>query len=128
MLKLFSGLLFFYCATNFAMTISCPTVSDIKNGEFKNWLPLYIDGEELASLHDVAQFQKYVTQFAIAKWNTSYLESAHCFYSGDGAIVNQIVLAQDAWRPVNDTHWSWIKINKIAECSSTQSFECSYLK
>lgn len=110
-----------------AYEIICPTVNEIKNNSLGYWLPLYINGEELASTADVEQFRKHSTEFAVAKWNSSYLESAHCFYKGTSPVLSTIVLAQDAWRPISNGYWVWIQPNTSAECRSPRVADCSFI-
>jgi len=115
----------------FAEVLTCPTVTEIKNKQFRTFLPLYIMGEELASTEDVERFKKNVGKFSAARWNRQYLEAAHCFYTSNGngtdPIVNQIVFAQNAWRPSPQPQWSWIIPNKNAECFSEQVSDCTLI-
>lgn len=82
-----------------------------------NWLPLYIEGEELASLSDTRQFMQDVKHFRMARWDVTYLEYGHCFYDGD-VMTRKIVLAHDAWRPVENPYWYWLN-NQLAECEAS---------
>ena len=107
-------------------TITCPTVEDIKNNQFNGWLPLYIDNEELASDVDTELFRKSVARFEAARWDSYYLEAAHCFYSGDNDITHQIILAHDAWRPTLSVDWSWVTLNVSSECKSGAE-SCAYI-
>lgn len=96
----------------------CPTVEEIKNNYFPDWILLYQEGEEEASTADLLQVEQSITSFDIARWDLSYLENAHCFYKGNHPIFNRVVFARDSWHP-NDTnsHWTWVKPKKLAECS-----------
>ncbi|CEG58639.1 hypothetical protein [Legionella fallonii] len=107
--------------------VICPSVGDIKNNAFHNWLPLYIDGEELASQEDAGQFIRGVKTFLMAKWDVTYLETGHCFYGGD-PITNKIILAHDAWRPQDNFYWHWINRDKLAECNAPSPEKCSFLE
>src|SRR5688572_17404702 len=91
-----------------AFALTCPTVEDIKQGQFHHWIALYIDGEEGALPHDVMQFRQSITHFEAAKWDRKYLENAHCFYAGDHPIMRGIILAHDAFRPTENSVWTWI--------------------
>lgn len=108
-----------------AVTISCPSVTEIKNHQFKTWLPLYIEGEELASQNDVTQFIHDVTEFKAARWSWWYLESGHCFYAGFD-MTKKIILAHDTGRPVDTNNWHWIEPNRLAECVISPT-ECQFL-
>lgn len=119
--------LLFFSTVSFADQITCPSVNDIKNHNFNFWLPLYKEGEELASAHDVDQFRAHITEFVVAKWGKVYLENGHCFYKGDDPILEKIVFAQDAWRPVKNSHWTWINANALAVCDSTNVAECGFI-
>lgn len=118
---------FFQAAAN-DHTVNCPTVEQIKQGLFFNWLPLYQEGEELASEKDTQQFQTVITDFVEGQWSADYLESAHCFYKGNDPIFKHIVLAQDAWRPVTNDYWHWITFEKLAVCHSTNPLPCGFIK
>lgn len=91
-----------------SVNIFCPSVAEIKNGNFGSWLLLYTDGEELVSNQDVEIFKSQITSFNYAKWNAYYLEAAHCVYGGNDAIFNKVILAHDAWGPVVSEHWRWV--------------------
>lgn len=112
---------------SFAQNIICPSVNEIKNHQFHQWIPLYIDNEELASDLDVAKFQSHVKQFLIARWNKDYLESGHCFYQGNDPILSKIVFAQDAWRPEQNIEWIWLKENALAECHTCHVEDCAFI-
>ena len=107
--------------------ITCPSVQDIKEQDWIEWQPLYIEGEELASYQDVETFKKHVTRFTVAKWSATYLESGHCFYQGTDPILDRIVYAHDAWQPVTNTIWSWLFPGKYAECRSEHVEDCSFI-
>lgn len=109
-------------------TITCPTVETIKHEELLDWLPLYKEGEELASTLDVMTFRQHITHFDVAKWSTEYLENAHCFYRGDDPMVDRIVLAQDAWRPLVMGHWAWLIPYQLAECRSFNVHHCLFIR
>jgi hypothetical protein len=109
-----------------ASTEICPSVEEIKNQNFNHWLPLYIEGEELASDNDVQNFKNHLTQFVVARWDRVYLENGHCFYAGTDPIISKIVFAQDAWRPVQGGKWSWKNPDKTAECYSNTVTDCAF--
>lgn len=113
--------------TIFADQIICPSVSDIKHHSFNSWIPLYIEGEELASIQDIEHFKQQLSEFRVAKWDKDYLESAHCFYQGSDPILNKIVFAQDAWRPATNNFWSWIRPNAHAECQAMTVEDCPFI-
>lgn len=119
----------FFCFTQFAFanTEICPTVDDIKNHNFNGWIPLYIEGEELASEKDMQNFKQNLTDFVVARWDTTYLESGHCFYQGTDPILSKIIFAQDAWKPVQSGKWVWKNSNKIAECYSNNVNDCGFI-
>lgn len=121
-------LLSFYSSAKADTIVHCPTVDEIRTHHFGYWLPLYIEGEELASDRDVKQFQDHVNTFKIAKWDASYLENGHCFYEGTDPILNKITFAQDAWRPLEIPPWVWIKENVLAECDSADVRDCGFKK
>lgn len=100
-------LLVINCANCFANTVEffCPTPQQIINNQVMMWLPLYSETSELASDSDVKIFKEHLREFVAARWDTSYLETAHCFYGGDDPIFQKIVYARDAWRPTSDSHW-----------------------
>ncbi len=107
--------------------VTCPSVAEIQSGHLNEWLPLYQDNEELAFDADLLKVKAHVTRFVKARWDYSYLESAHCFYEGDDPIFNRIVFAQDAWNPVSTSTWSWVVPRFAAEClSDVQS--CGFIK
>lgn len=108
--------------------IICPTVEEIKKGNLGIWLPLYQDNEELASSSDTLLFESHVEKFDVARWSYDYAESGHCFYKGSDPILKQIVLAQDAWRPLENQYWTWIKPNKFAECHSDNASDCGFIQ
>lgn len=108
--------------------VICPSIAEIKQGKFNTWLPLYKENEELILDNDLQKFKTHVTELDVAKWAAEYLESAHCFYRGTNPIVDRIVLGQDAWRPEEDDHWSWLVDKKFAECRSQQVADCEFLK
>lgn len=108
-------------------SIICPSVEEIKNKTFHHWLPLYIEGEELASEEDTQQFIQGVEAFRVAKWDEHYLENGHCFYHGT-PITHQIILAHDAWRPKDSPYWHWIHHDKLAECHAFSPAHCVFLE
>lgn len=121
----FIFLLLLYHAS-MASVIQCPRIDDIKNGHFYGWLPEYKNNEELASAKDVDNFKQHVRQFTVARWGKAYLENGHCFYQGTDPIVDTIVFAQDAWRPTDDAHWTWVEPQTLAECYSTNEQDCGF--
>lgn len=106
--------------------IFCPTPAEIKEGNFHGWLPLDNESEKLASAVDVAKFREHVQRFKIARWNTAYFKSAHCFYSGDDEILEKITFARDVWRPFATVRWKWLS-NKSAECAAGSARECGFV-
>lgn len=123
------GLLFISVqAISQAHFVACPTVEKIKQEQLSDWLPLYKEGEELVSNNDLSLFKQHITHFDIAKWSTSYLESAHCFYRGQDPVVDRIVLAQDAWKPLVNGYWAWSVPYLLAECHSKTSEQCQFIK
>lgn len=108
-------------------TIACPTVSEIKRGEFNDWLPLYQENEELASDADVNVFKKFVTTFQSAKWSRHYLENGHCFYQGDNPMMDKIIFATDTPRPDNTSQWQWTQPSILAECYSDEVLLCPFI-
>src|SRR5690242_20464554 len=112
-MNLFKLLILFFifiCRCSWAdpIDIFCPTPAEIREGDFHSWLPLYKEGEELASNIDVIKFRSHVQKFEFARWDTTYLESAHCFYSGDDGILEKITFARDSWRPFSTENWNWV--------------------
>lgn len=122
------GLLLIFQIAIASSLMTCPSVSMIQQGKFGDWLPLYVDNEELASEHDTQLFQKHVRQFQTARWSSSYLEHGHCFYQGGDPILSKIVLAKDAWQPETSAHWSWVKPRSLAECNSKYVIECKFIE
>lgn len=117
MTTLFQNLiLFVFPILAFGQTFTCPTVEDIKKGQLNNWLPLYVQNEELVSHADFELFKSKISRFSIAKWSKAYLENGHCFYEGNDLITGRIILARDAWRPITTGSWQWLKIDSFAEC------------
>lgn len=108
-------------------TTVCPSVEELQNQVWTDWQPLYINHEELASDADVQKFRSHVTQFTVAKWSTTYLENGHCFYQGTDPIVDHIVYAHDAWRPVSNGVWSWFVADRFAECRSSHVEDCPFI-
>ena len=104
----------------------CPSVAEIKRGEFATWLPLTVIGEELASAAAIEQFKAHVQSWQSAAWNVQYLEYAHCFYAGDDPIVTQIVFAHDAWHPASSAAWVWQIAKRQAVCEESLD-TCHYL-
>jgi hypothetical protein len=125
--KIFFCILFF-TQSNLAYNEVCPSVADIKNNRLTPWIPLYIDNEERAFNKDVQQFKKNVTDFIVARWDSSYLENGHCFYQGTDPIISKIILANDAWRPVQGEKWQWKIYDRIAECYSNNVQDCEFIQ
>ena len=126
----FSVLLFCHVSVVIANedVVTCPSIAEIKDERFQAWLPLYKDGEELASQEDVEKFKKHVMSFETAIWSGDYLESAHCFYRGEDAIVNKIIFGQDSWNPVTSQYWYWERPARIAKCNSSVQQDCRFIK
>lgn len=104
----------------------CPSVAEIQRGEFSNWLPLTIEGEELASEAAVQAFKTHVQAWQRAEWSAQFLEYAHCFYEGDDAIVMQLTFAHDAFRPESKPQWVWQSGKRQAICRESVE-ACHYL-
>ena len=127
-------ILFFLSAFMFAYSVqaetifTCPTAADVKQGQLHHWLPLYIEGEELASHQAILAFEREVTDFQMARWSRNYLEYGHCFYVGTGTMTDKIVLAQDAWRPSSNAPWQWITSRVLAECRTSQPADCGFIQ
>ncbi len=114
-----------YSLLAFGQTFTCPTLDDIKHGQLNNWLPLYVQNEELVSAADFELFKSNVTGFSMARWSKAYLEDGHCFYEGNNFITAKIVLARDARRPVATGSWQWLQTDSLAQC--TQSIpDCGF--
>lgn len=121
-------ILFLISLSSYANDIEqCPSVTEIKSGNFHSWLPLYIDKEELACDADVALFAKNVEYLEIAKWDTDYLEASHCFYHGKHPINSKITFAHNAWRPISSHKWIWVIPNKLAQCVSQNPKDCQII-
>ena len=122
-------LLLLQCTMVFADPIKtfCPDPAEIKNNSLYPWLPIYKENEELASDNDMKKFKEHIQKFAIARWDVKYLETAHCFYTGDDPIVDKIILAADAWRPLVSTNWNWLS-DKIAECRTLEERGCGFMR
>lgn len=124
----FMGLgLMLWLAIGRAETIHCPAVEMIQAGQWGDWLPLYREGEELAFDSDVLQFQQQIMGFKLARWSTTYLESAHCFYYGSGPVLDRIVFAHDAWQPIKNPVWDWLVLNRLAVCQSEWVSDCLFI-
>ncbi len=130
-MKIKKMFLFLVCVftinNSFAETEVCPTVNEIKNNQFHYWLPLYIENEELASQADVKKFKDNVSAFVVARWASIYLENGHCFYEGTDSILNKIVFAQDAWKPLKNEKWVWTTKDRMAECYSNNVQDCGFI-
>ena len=108
----------------------CPSVEDVKqlrdiwpNG---SWMPLYIEGEELASEEDIAKFSKTVTGFSHAQWDTQFLEAGHCFYKGSDPVVEKITLARDMLKPkLDDPFWKMLGPKNFI-CFGPLVAECNF--
>jgi hypothetical protein len=105
----------------------CPSVDDIKNHNFHGWLPLYIENEELAMDNDVNTFAEGLTKFDTARFDTKYLEFAHCFYQGTDPMVSKIIFAKDAWKPMPSRYWRWSTEDRQAYCISGITVECGFI-
>lgn len=119
----------FFCLSSSAVaqTEICPSVSDILNNNYIYWLPEYKDNEELASMQDVAKFEQHVTAFVVARWERDYQENGHCFYQGTDPIIDKIVFARDAYRPVVSLKWVWARPDFLAECYSNDVTDCPFI-
>ncbi len=124
------NLLFLIFLSSFAFAdpveVACPDVNAIKQGRLYSWLPEYIEGQELVSIEDFKKFQTHVATFEKARWDAYYLETAHCFYSGNDAVLGKIVLAMDAYEPLTTSKWQWITKNS-AECNSSEAADCVFV-
>lgn len=125
---LLTTLLVIHFTTHAETIIFCPSVAEIKQHQFHTWLPLYKEGEELASAHDVATFMQSVRQFVTARWDKSYLESGHCFYQGNDPIIEKIIFAHDAFRPKMNFNWQWIELNAQAVCIHNDVDACGFIQ
>lgn len=108
------------------MILRCPTVTEIQFGRYSDWLPLYINNEELASYEDVRHFEKAVTRFTAARWSSDYQEMAHCFYAGDDAIITTITFAHQSAYPLAARDWHWLEKERLAECRA-EPFACQFV-
>lgn len=108
-----------------ATEITCPTIADIKNNQLNGWLMLYEDTEEQAQDQDAEKFKQSVTYFEAAKWNPYYLESAHCFYALTQSDGKNIILAHDAFGPVQSIDWVWTPKTQ-ATCTANEAL-CRFM-
>lgn len=118
----------FSCMASATNILTCPTAAEIKNGQFNYWLPLYKEGEELASDHDVNIFKQHITSFDVARWDHVYLENGHCFYKGTDPMLDKVIFAHMAWRPVVNDEWHWVSPAKSAECYSSDVKNCGFIE
>ena len=118
----------FSCMAWATNTLTCPSVAEIQNQQFHEWLPLYIEGEELASTQDVNTFKQHITSFDVARWDRVYLENGHCFYKGTDPMLDKITFAHMAWRPVVNDQWYWTSPAKSAECRSPEVKNCGFIE
>jgi hypothetical protein len=62
---------------------TCPTISDIKAGQFHHWQPLDIDNAEPVEGQALEEFKQAVAKFAFVDWMPDAPEgSGQCFYYG----------------------------------------------
>lgn len=62
----------------------CPSVAQIKHGQFNDWEPLNLDSAEPLSEEELNDFKDALSTFAFAGWLEDAPEgSAECFYYGD---------------------------------------------
>ncbi len=108
--------------------LTCPSVSEIKRGDFHTWQVLYRSNQEGAMPNDIEKFKHYVDGFAAAEWSNRFLESGHCFYQGTDSIMHAIILAHAAWHPVTNHTWQWIKPNAAAICLSPDVTNCQFIQ
>jgi hypothetical protein len=109
-------------------SLTCPSLKSVQHSiniwPHGEWLPEYVDNEELASQDDIDHFIATVKRFNRAEWSGDYLEMAHCFYDGN----DKIVLARDMLKPnaISDPFWHAVNQKKLWRCQMPSESICSY--
>ncbi|CAN5433488.1 hypothetical protein BH10PSE19_BH10PSE19_21150 [soil metagenome] len=102
---------------NILGNVVCPTIDEVKTGEFKHWLALNINSDEPASLEEIAKFKKLTRHFSGAQWSSDYLYGfGRCTYGAN----MEVYLASDQipllTRPIKEP-WHWNGV--VASCLGT---------
>lgn len=125
---LFYFILIFYFNNAFAETpLTCPSIYSVHHSiniwPSGEWLPEYVNNEELAAQQDIDEFIATATRFTKAEWSGDYQEMAHCFYNGD----DKIVLARNMLKPNMISNPFWHRINKkLLRCKMRTEDACNY--
>lgn len=93
---------------SFALT--CPTITEIKNGQLSAWRPVDINSG--APVSDLSKFKKRVKYFALAEWMQDAPEGeSHCYYFDKNRSKDylNIFLARNHVLPIEGSpHWRWL--------------------
>lgn len=120
MLKKTCVFLAIFLLINNANAETCPTLSELKAGTFRNWQPLDLDNAEPLSPEELNSFKKNVAQFAFAQWMPDAPEgSGHCFYYGTLPDVDYlgVYLVKYTFEP-DKTVGNWYR-------ASTDTMQCN---
>jgi hypothetical protein len=116
-------------ALPYARAQTCPTIADLRQGQFNQWQPLDLDNGEPIIGKRLKQYQHKVTSFAFAMWVPSAPEGAgECFYNGgsqDDDYLN-IYLAKATGEPDKNTgNWHSIGLD-LLQCNASIT-NCRFL-
>lgn len=121
--KLICFILFFSCTITYAET--CPTVDEIKAGNFKGWQAFGLDSGEPASSEELDDFKSSIATFQSAAWMPDAPEgSAQCYYGTAEDPYENVYLAKTNqgpdltayWQPADDGMQCRVTDSKVEHC------------
>lgn len=103
-----------------AIADTCPSVADIKVGQFNGWQALDVNSDTPASSQAIAAFKKRVKDFYQAEWSADYEGHGHCYYTG----YLEVLLAKDTAQPKVSDFWK--DLGFVLRCQSADVKDCGF--
>lgn len=101
--------IFMFCYTNIVFAETCPSLAEIKNSYFHDWVAFDSDNGMPLSKQQVYTFIKKVRQFSMAEYAEGAPEGAdHCYYGDNNNQFMFAFLAKEDLKPNTKTgNWKY---------------------
>lgn len=111
---------------SYASTITCPTITELKQHNFHGWVPLIITSNNEPDENNVEEFLSNLDSFYLAEWRPDDSYSANCYYHSNNELYEELYLGNHAGGINQNGHWRWHHSHEIAYCESESPETCRF--
>ena len=119
MRKLITIIIFYIISISVGIAETCPTIQDIKNGNFHAWRLYDSDSHQPLNTKYVPQFKQYAQQFTLAEWHKDSKQRniIRCYYRDFNGSEARAYLAKKDFHPeiVKNT---WYSVSGSLHCAA----------